>query len=100
MSVSVGSDLFGERIDGRPAYAIVREGLALSPEAWRLFVQQSVENNLLLGATNVIEPAATGISPAMALSVVVLPAPLEPSSATTAPSGTVSDTSATPIRSP
>jgi branched-chain amino acid transport system ATP-binding protein len=40
-----------ERIDGRPAYAIVREGLALSPEGWRLFVQQSVENNLLLGAT-------------------------------------------------
>jgi branched-chain amino acid transport system ATP-binding protein len=40
-----------ERIDGRPAYAIVRKGLALSPEGWRLFVQQSVENNLLLGAT-------------------------------------------------
>jgi branched-chain amino acid transport system ATP-binding protein len=47
-----GSITFGsERIDGRPAYAIVREGLALSPEGWRLFVQQSVENNLLLGAT-------------------------------------------------
>jgi branched-chain amino acid transport system ATP-binding protein len=29
----------------------VRKGLALSPEGWRLFVQQSVENNLLLGAT-------------------------------------------------
>jgi branched-chain amino acid transport system ATP-binding protein len=41
----------GERIDGKPAYAIVRKGLALSPEGWRLFVQQSVENNLLLGAT-------------------------------------------------
>lgn len=41
----------GERIDGRPAHAIVRRGLALSPEGWRLFVQQSVENNLLLGAT-------------------------------------------------
>ncbi len=26
-------------IDGRPAYAIVRKGLALSPEGWRLFVQ-------------------------------------------------------------
>jgi branched-chain amino acid transport system ATP-binding protein len=44
------------RLDGRdiarqPAYAIVRKGLALSPEGWRLFVQQSVENNLLLGAT-------------------------------------------------
>jgi branched-chain amino acid transport system ATP-binding protein len=47
-----GSIAFGgERIDGQPAYAIVRKGLALSPEGWRLFVQQSVENNLLLGAT-------------------------------------------------
>ncbi len=42
-----------QRIDGRPAYAIVRKGLALSPEGWRLFVQQSVEKNLLLGATPV-----------------------------------------------
>jgi branched-chain amino acid transport system ATP-binding protein len=31
--------LDGARIDGRPAYAIVRKGLALSPEGWRLFVQ-------------------------------------------------------------
>jgi branched-chain amino acid transport system ATP-binding protein len=47
-----GSITFGtERIDGKPAYAIVRKGLALSPEGWRLFVQQSVERNLLLGAT-------------------------------------------------
>jgi branched-chain amino acid transport system ATP-binding protein len=38
-------------IAGKPAYAIVRKGLALSPEGWRLFVQQSVEKNLLLGAT-------------------------------------------------
>ena len=29
----------------------MRKGLALSPEGWRLFVQQSVENNLRLGAT-------------------------------------------------
>ena len=29
----------------------MRKGLALSPEGWRLFVQQSVENNLMLGAT-------------------------------------------------
>jgi branched-chain amino acid transport system ATP-binding protein len=50
--VAGGSITFGgERIDGKPAYAIVRRGLALSPEGWRLFVQQSVENNLLLGAT-------------------------------------------------
>jgi branched-chain amino acid transport system ATP-binding protein len=41
----------GEEIAGQPAYAIVRKGLALSPEGWRLFTQQSVENNLMLGAT-------------------------------------------------
>jgi branched-chain amino acid transport system ATP-binding protein len=47
-----GSIMLGtERIDGKPAHAIVRKGLALSPEGWRLFVQQSVEKNLLLGAT-------------------------------------------------
>ena len=44
-----------ERIDGKPAHAIVRKGLALSPEGWRLFVQQSVEKNLLLGATPVAD---------------------------------------------
>src|SRR5206468_1991485 len=41
----------GEEIGGQSAFAIVRKGLALSPEGWRLFVQQSVENNLKLGAT-------------------------------------------------
>jgi branched-chain amino acid transport system ATP-binding protein len=41
----------GEDIAGQPAYAIVRKRLALSPEGWRLFVQQTVENNLMLGAT-------------------------------------------------
>jgi branched-chain amino acid transport system ATP-binding protein len=41
----------GQPIGGRSAFSIVREGLALSPEGWRLFVQQSVENNLKLGAT-------------------------------------------------
>jgi branched-chain amino acid transport system ATP-binding protein len=41
----------GQDITGWPAYTIVRNGLALAPEGWRLFVQQSVENNLLLGAT-------------------------------------------------
>ena len=50
--VSRGSVSFdGETISGRPAYAIGRKGLALSPEGWRLFTQQTVENNLLLGAT-------------------------------------------------
>jgi branched-chain amino acid transport system ATP-binding protein len=42
-------------ITGEPAYAIVRKGLALAPEGWRLFVQQSVENNLLLGATPITD---------------------------------------------
>jgi branched-chain amino acid transport system ATP-binding protein len=47
--------LAGQEITGVPAYAIVRKGLALSPEGWRLFVQQSVENNLLLGATSIAD---------------------------------------------
>jgi branched-chain amino acid transport system ATP-binding protein len=50
-SITLGS----ERIDGKPAYAIVRKGLALSPEGWRLFLQQSVERNLRLGATAVAD---------------------------------------------
>jgi branched-chain amino acid transport system ATP-binding protein len=51
-SVSAGKVTFaGEDLAGQPAYAIVRKGLALSPEGWRLFAQQSVENNLMLGAT-------------------------------------------------
>src|SRR5204863_6150075 len=41
----------GAPIGGEPAYAIVSRGLALSPEGWRLFVTQTVEQNLRLGAT-------------------------------------------------
>ncbi|MGB6936433.1 MAG: ATP-binding cassette domain-containing protein, partial [Xanthobacteraceae bacterium] len=41
----------GASIFGEPAYAIVSKGLALSPEGWRLFVSQTVEQNLRLGAT-------------------------------------------------
>ena len=41
----------GAPIGGEPAYAIVSKGLALSPEGWRLFVAQTVEQNLRLGAT-------------------------------------------------
>jgi branched-chain amino acid transport system ATP-binding protein len=41
----------GEVISGQPAYAIVSKGLALSPEGWRLFVGQTVEQNLRLGST-------------------------------------------------
>ncbi|HUN48064.1 MAG TPA: ABC transporter ATP-binding protein [Stellaceae bacterium] len=41
----------GAAITNLPAFAIVPRGLALSPEGWRLFVGQTVEQNLLLGAT-------------------------------------------------
>jgi branched-chain amino acid transport system ATP-binding protein len=41
----------GEPITRQPAYAVVGKGLALSPEGWRLFVTQTVEQNLRLGAT-------------------------------------------------
>jgi branched-chain amino acid transport system ATP-binding protein len=41
----------GEAIAGEPAYVIVSKGLALSPEGWRLFVSQTIEQNLRLGAT-------------------------------------------------
>lgn len=40
----------GERIDRLSAAGIVRRGLALSPEGWRLFTRQTVEQNLRLGA--------------------------------------------------
>jgi branched-chain amino acid transport system ATP-binding protein len=45
----------GENIARQPAYAIVRKGLALSPEGWRLFTGQSVEQNLRLGTTPLAE---------------------------------------------
>jgi len=41
----------GEPITGLPPHAVVARGLALSPEGWRLFTGQSVEQNLRLGAT-------------------------------------------------
>src|SRR5579863_4692093 len=47
----------GTAIQGLPAYAIVEKGLALSPEGWRLFVGQTVEQNLRLGATPLAEKA-------------------------------------------
>ena len=47
----------GETISGAPAYAIVSKGLALSPEGWRLFVTQTVEQNLKLGATALADRA-------------------------------------------
>jgi len=44
-------DWGGQAIANLPAFAIVPKGLALSPEGWRLFVGQTVEQNLRLGAT-------------------------------------------------
>ena len=49
----------GERISGQPAYAIVSKGLALAPEGWRLFVTQTVEQNLKLGATALADRSRT-----------------------------------------
>jgi branched-chain amino acid transport system ATP-binding protein len=50
----------GQPITGKPAYAIVANGLALSPEGWRLFVQQTVEQNLRLGATVLRDKSRVG----------------------------------------
>ena len=50
----------GEQISGQPAYAIVSKGLALSPEGWRLFVDQTVAQNLRLGATALADRARIG----------------------------------------
>jgi len=47
----------GEPISDLPAYRIVSKGLALSPEGWRLFVSQTVEQNLRLGATALADRA-------------------------------------------
>jgi branched-chain amino acid transport system ATP-binding protein len=41
----------GAPIGGLPPHAIVSRGIALSPEGWRLFSGQTVEQNLRLGAT-------------------------------------------------
>jgi branched-chain amino acid transport system ATP-binding protein len=49
----------GEEIAGQPAYQIVSKGLALSPEGWRLFVSQTVEQNLRLGATALADKTRT-----------------------------------------
>jgi branched-chain amino acid transport system ATP-binding protein len=52
----------GASIAGQPAHAVVRRGLALSPEGWRLFVSQTVEQNLRLGATVVADRARVAAS--------------------------------------
>jgi branched-chain amino acid transport system ATP-binding protein len=50
----------GSSIARQPAYAIVGSGLALSPEGWRLFVAQTVEQNLRLGATPLADRSRLG----------------------------------------
>jgi len=50
----------GRDITGWPAQDIVSTGLALSPEGWRLFVRQTVEQNLRLGATCLSERRREG----------------------------------------
>src|SRR5580692_3225718 len=45
----------GASIARLPSHAIVSHGLALSPEGWRLFVGQTVEQNLRLGATPIAD---------------------------------------------
>src|SRR5579862_9934917 len=53
---SAGTVLWdGKSIAGLAAHAIVPRGIALSPEGWRLFVGQTVEQNLRLGATALTE---------------------------------------------
>lgn len=49
-----------EAVTNLPAYVIVRRGLTLSPEGWRLFVGQTVEQNLRLGATALREKRRAG----------------------------------------
>jgi branched-chain amino acid transport system ATP-binding protein len=40
----------GERIDGRPAYQVIRAGIGSVPEARRIFPLMTVRENLLMGA--------------------------------------------------
>lgn len=49
--ISAGFIYFqGERLDGRPASKIVRDGIAMVPEGRRVFPFMSVKDNLLMGA--------------------------------------------------
>ena len=48
----------GERIERLGAAAVVRKGLTLSPEGWRLFAKQTVEQNLRLGAVPLVARAS------------------------------------------
>ncbi len=49
---SAGSvEWMGDDISELPPYTVVSRGLTLSPEGWRLFTRQTVEQNLRLGGT-------------------------------------------------
>ena len=61
----------GEPITRLPAFAIVPKGLALSPEGWRLFVGQTVEQNLRLGATALADKR--GITPGLERVYAIFP---------------------------
>ncbi len=51
----------GRAIAGMPAHRVVRQGIALSPEGWRLFLNQTVEQNLRLGATVITDRARAAV---------------------------------------
>ena len=51
LSVPQGKILFqGQEIQNRPAHRITRQGICMVPEGRRIFVNLSVEENLLMGA--------------------------------------------------
>ena len=43
-------EFLGKRIEGRPSYAVVEEGISHIPEGRRLFTDMSVQENLEMGA--------------------------------------------------
>ncbi len=50
----------GEEIGALPAYAIVPKGLALSPEGWRLFVNQTVEQFCSIASSRSFRASPSG----------------------------------------
>lgn len=62
VKASVGGDvhLFGERVNGKRAHALVRRGMVLVPEGRQMIAPMSVEENLLLGAYQLRSRARRG----------------------------------------